>query len=207
MTNLARDRLDPRLESLLEHVEWARGLAGRLVADAARADDVVQSALAAAVKSPPREATNLRGWLGEVVRNAARGIGREEGRRASRERAAAKLEALEGADELVARAEMTRDLATEGPFQSNRRAVMGSRAATRPYFALPCARRSCTKMSASNHTPPPAAPTKHRIASPGYPHSSNLVCTRIRSAAPTISAASTIPAVIRFAIFCIASIK
>lgn len=103
--------LDPRLESLLEHVEWARALAGRLVADAARADDVVQSALASAAKSPPRDATNLRGWLGEVVRNAARGIGREEARRSQRERAAAKPEALEGVDELVARAEMSRDLA------------------------------------------------------------------------------------------------
>jgi len=96
---------------LLEHVEWARALAGRLVTDAARADDVVQNALASAAKSPPRDATNLRGWLGEVVRNAARGIGREESRRASRERAAARPEALEGADELLARAELSRDLA------------------------------------------------------------------------------------------------
>lgn len=103
--------LEPRLEALLEHMEWARGLAGRLVADAARADDVVQSALAAAAKSPPRDATNLRGWLGEVVRNAARTVGREEARRDRRERVAAKPEALEGADELVARAEMSRDLA------------------------------------------------------------------------------------------------
>lgn len=103
--------LDPRLEALLEHAEWARGLAGRLVADAARADDVVQSALAAAAKSPPRDATNLRGWLGQVVRNAARTVGREEGRRDHRERAAARPEAIEGADELVARAEMSRDLA------------------------------------------------------------------------------------------------
>jgi len=103
--------LDPRLESLLEQVEWARALAGRLVADAARADDVVQSALASAAKSLPRDATNLRGWVGEVVRNAARGIGREELRRSQRERTAAKPEAVEGADELVARAEMSRDLA------------------------------------------------------------------------------------------------
>lgn len=103
--------LDPRLESLLEHVDWARKLAGRLVADAARADDVVQAALAAAVKSPPRDDANLRGWLGQVVRNVARGTGRDESRRALRERAASRPEAQSATDELVARAETTRDLA------------------------------------------------------------------------------------------------
>lgn len=103
--------MNPQLEALLQHAEWARALAGRLVADAARADDVVQSALASAAKSPPRDATNLRGWLGTVVRNAARGSGREESRRTNREHAAAKSEALESAHDLVARAEMSRDLA------------------------------------------------------------------------------------------------
>lgn len=111
MSKRTDDGLDPRLASLLEHADWARRLAGRLVADAARADDVAQSALLAAASSPPRETTNLRGWLSEVVRNAARGIGREESRRSRREVEAARAEAIEGADELAARAEMSTDLA------------------------------------------------------------------------------------------------
>jgi hypothetical protein len=50
--------------------------------------------------------------------------------------------------------------------------------------------------------PPPAAARKNSIANPGYPKSLNGVSIRISIAAPMISAASSRPSVIRFAIFC-----
>jgi RNA polymerase sigma-70 factor (ECF subfamily) len=59
------------VETLLAERAWVRALARRLVADDATADDVVQQTWLAALESPPRDSSALRGWLSRVVRNAA----------------------------------------------------------------------------------------------------------------------------------------
>jgi RNA polymerase sigma-70 factor (ECF subfamily) len=95
----------PAPESLLAHTGWMRRLARSLVRDDAQADDVVQDAMAAALRSPPRDAVALPAWLAATVRNAARQVWRGESRRAAREMASARPEAQPGAAEVVARAE------------------------------------------------------------------------------------------------------
>src|SRR5262245_23132499 len=101
--------LDPvGTEQLLAHASWARGLAARLVRDAATADDVVQRAWLAALERSPRQAERARAWLGRVVRNLAWKERRAEARRDARERSAAAPEATRGADEVVAELEAQR---------------------------------------------------------------------------------------------------
>jgi len=95
-------------EQLLAHASWARGLAARLVRDAATADDVVQRAWLAALERSPRQSERTRAWLGRVVRNLAWKERRAEARRDARERSAATPEATRGADELVAELEAQR---------------------------------------------------------------------------------------------------
>jgi RNA polymerase sigma-70 factor (ECF subfamily) len=91
------------LDELLGHSGWARSLARSLVSDAAGADDLVQDALVAALKAPPRQRSNLRGWLARVMRNAAR-------ERARRERA---RPAVEGQGRVAAEALAPDALAAE----------------------------------------------------------------------------------------------
>jgi RNA polymerase sigma-70 factor (ECF subfamily) len=96
----------------LAHADWVRALAGRLVADSARADDVAQDTWVAAIESPPRDARNPKGWLASIVRNTARELGRGERRREGRERAVAKPEAcVPSSEELVRRAHLQREIA------------------------------------------------------------------------------------------------
>jgi RNA polymerase sigma-70 factor (ECF subfamily) len=95
----------PAPETLLVHTNWMRRLARSLVRDDAQADDVVQDAMAAALRSPPRDPVALPAWLAATVRNAARQLWRGENRRVAREAAAARPESLPGAAEVVARAE------------------------------------------------------------------------------------------------------
>lgn len=64
---------------------WIRELAGQLVSDQARADDVAQETLLAAWSSPPRDRTGLRAWLSTVARNVARRAGRSDRRRRDHE--------------------------------------------------------------------------------------------------------------------------
>lgn len=71
----------PRIEELLGHLGWVRALAGRLVADAASADDLVQQTWLAALERPPRHGSNPRGWLARVLKNQLR-----QGARATRRR-------------------------------------------------------------------------------------------------------------------------
>ncbi|MEM9380825.1 MAG: sigma-70 family RNA polymerase sigma factor [Planctomycetota bacterium] len=97
-----------RTEDLLQHLSWARSLARRLVADDSTADDVVQESMAAALRTPPHADRPVRPWLARVVGNAARQRRRAEGRRAVRERGAAREEALPSAAELTGRAEAQR---------------------------------------------------------------------------------------------------
>ncbi|MCK6446068.1 MAG: sigma-70 family RNA polymerase sigma factor [Planctomycetes bacterium] len=99
------------VEALLEHADWVRALARTLIADSEAAEDVAQEAWLAALRAPPGHAMNLRGWLGAVVRNTARKFGRERTRRATREAAVARPEALPGAAELVEQADLQRELA------------------------------------------------------------------------------------------------
>jgi RNA polymerase sigma-70 factor (ECF subfamily) len=95
----------PAPETLLVHTNWMRRLARSLVRDDAQADDVVQDAMAAALRSPPRDPLALPAWLAATVRNAARQMWRGESRRAAREASSARPESLPGAAEVVARAE------------------------------------------------------------------------------------------------------
>ena len=97
-----RERSTPdEPESLAAHAGFLRSLARGLLFDRSAADDVAQKALLIALQKPvvrntwrkdPRDGTpafSLRGWLAGVVRNLARERGREDARRAERERAGA----------------------------------------------------------------------------------------------------------------------
>jgi RNA polymerase sigma factor (sigma-70 family) len=79
----AADRV--RIETLLAHAGWLRGLSRRLVSDPLSAEDVVQDTWLAAIEHPPREATGARAWLGAVARNVVRARGRSDSRRSKRE--------------------------------------------------------------------------------------------------------------------------
>src|SRR5262245_33000804 len=87
---------------LATHAAFLRSLAKSLLFDKSTAGDVAQRAMllalqrersrGAAEKRPPAEPRSLRAWLAGVVRNLALQSGREERRRAERERAAAHSE-------------------------------------------------------------------------------------------------------------------
>ena len=96
---------------LLEHQAWVRRLAHSLLRDEHAAEDAAQDAFRSALERPPAERTNLRGWLGAVVRNAALQSQRSERARTARERRAARGESLPSAAELVEQAELLRELA------------------------------------------------------------------------------------------------
>jgi RNA polymerase sigma-70 factor (ECF subfamily) len=93
----------PSPEQLLEHAAWLRRLAGTLVLDAARADDVTQQTLLEALQRAPARVEHSRAWLATVARNFARSWSRSDTRRQSLERATARPEAEPAADEVVAR--------------------------------------------------------------------------------------------------------
>ena len=61
-----------RPEDLLEHLDWARALARKLVLDTSTADDVVQDSFASALRTPPAGA--LAG-AGRGQRGAPAGAG------------------------------------------------------------------------------------------------------------------------------------
>ena len=98
--------MSPELESLLRDEGWVRQLARRLVREA-DADDLVQEAWLAARRAPAeRGGDHGRRWLAAVLRNRVRQERRSGARRAERERAAARSEALPAADELLERLEL-----------------------------------------------------------------------------------------------------
>jgi RNA polymerase sigma-70 factor (ECF subfamily) len=99
-----------RIEELLAHANWVRALATRLVRDPAAADDVTQEVWAYALRTPPRERTNLRGWLAAAVRSAASALRRGEQRREARERLAQAPREELGPAEFVERAQLHREL-------------------------------------------------------------------------------------------------
>jgi len=73
------------LEELLRESGWLRSLAGHLVADGARADDLVQETWLAALRTPPPATTPRRAWLARVLRSRAANAHRGDARRARRE--------------------------------------------------------------------------------------------------------------------------
>lgn len=99
------------LELLLEHADWVRGLAHRLVSDPASADDAAQDAWLAAVKRPPRAGVSPRAWLGRVLHNSVLRAARDRRLELERQERAASAEALPSASELAEQAELQRRLA------------------------------------------------------------------------------------------------
>lgn len=98
---------------LLARAAWTRGLARRLVRDAAAADELLQETWLALLSRPRAalEAARSRGFLGAVLRNRARETGRADRARERRERAAARGEALPSAERLLSAFESQRVLA------------------------------------------------------------------------------------------------
>jgi len=96
------------VETLLAHREWVRAVAVAVVRDPNAADDVEQETWLAALSSPPRHASSLRGWFGAVARSRARRIGRTESRRDARESAGARREPTQSAAELAETADTHR---------------------------------------------------------------------------------------------------
>ncbi len=75
-------------DALVAHAAWMRRLALALTGREADADDLVQEAYVAALRSPPDPELPPRPWLAEVVRNAWRMRLRGERRRRTREETA-----------------------------------------------------------------------------------------------------------------------
>ena len=100
----------PDTAALLAHVGWVRGLARELVADAAEAEDVAQDALVSALEHPPREPGAWPAYLRALLRNAFLQRRRSGERRAVRERAGARAEALPSAADSVERLAVHREV-------------------------------------------------------------------------------------------------
>ncbi|MEM6672862.1 MAG: sigma-70 family RNA polymerase sigma factor [Planctomycetota bacterium] len=108
---------EPDLDLLLAQTGWLRSLARRLVGDPADADDLTQDTLAMALEAPPRGGADprvLRAWLATVLRRRASHGVRAAGRRADRERVAAREDLnTDDAARIVERADTARSLAEE----------------------------------------------------------------------------------------------
>lgn len=100
----------PELEQLLAHANWVRSLALQLCADVHAAEDAAQDTLTAALRHPPREPERARGFLARTLHNALAMARRSEQRRARREQLATPPADTVDASELVARAELHRQL-------------------------------------------------------------------------------------------------
>jgi RNA polymerase sigma factor (sigma-70 family) len=95
-----------RIENLLRHRAWVRGVARALVRGDQDADDLEQEAWLAAVNAPPPEGGSPRAWLGTVLRRTAAKVRLRDERREKREQASARDGAMKSPAELVAAAEM-----------------------------------------------------------------------------------------------------
>jgi len=105
--------IEVRIEDLLQHAGFVRKLALSLVRDANAAEDLVQDTWLAALKRPPRDAGNLRGWLARVVTNVARQRGRREAPRRAREISTHEERPTATPDELLAAVDAQRVLAEQ----------------------------------------------------------------------------------------------
>jgi len=99
------------IDELLGHSAWLRALAGALVNDAARADDLVQDTWFAALRSPPGRGVAPRQWLARVARNLASNARRSERRRGEHEARAAGEREDSSPEALAQEAEAQRVLA------------------------------------------------------------------------------------------------
>ena len=108
---MGAEPLQIRFEELYEHAGWVRALARSLVADSGVAEDLVQETWLAALRRPPADRRNLRGWLGRVVTNAARQRHRREASRPAVDQAQEPGSGEESPEELVAAVEGHRELA------------------------------------------------------------------------------------------------
>lgn len=89
---------------LLEHAEWVRGLATRLVRDGT--DDAVQDLWLSALRTPPDPSRPARPWLARVLQNAARKRFRDESTRREHETAAPQPDAEPSPEALVGRVQL-----------------------------------------------------------------------------------------------------
>ena len=85
-------------DEFLANQAFLRRLAWGLVHDAGRAEDLVQETFAVWAERRPRGLATPRAWLARVLKNRARNVQREEERRAHRERAVARPEALDAGE-------------------------------------------------------------------------------------------------------------
>jgi RNA polymerase sigma factor (sigma-70 family) len=108
--------------TVLEHLDWVRGLALSLVRDASRADDIMQEAWLAALRRPAAAGVASKGWLARVVRNAVRQENRRTAIRSEHEERARLRDETASTDELVDRVHTQRMvvdavLALDTPYQ------------------------------------------------------------------------------------------
>ncbi len=108
MTPPSPPPVDARL--LLEHAQWMRRLARRLVHDAESAEDLSQETWTRLLERPPDLERPFRGWIATVMRNLVRTEQRGAARRAARERLSARAEAEPSSLELFERAALQREL-------------------------------------------------------------------------------------------------
>lgn len=100
-----------QIDELLASQGWMKRLATSLVGSEAAAEDLVQEAWIAALRSPPDEGRPVRPWLRQVLRNLARMRWRGDERRAVREQAMAPAAPEPTPEDLAARVATQRRLA------------------------------------------------------------------------------------------------
>lgn len=99
-------------DELLEHVDWLRALAHRLVSDESRAEDCLQDTWLATLRWPPRPGVGETSWLRRVLKSQVFRKAREERRRRAREEATARPEGSSmGPEQIVEQAEQRQLLA------------------------------------------------------------------------------------------------
>ncbi len=108
MDRVASKFRDPAF--ILEHQDFVRGLANKLVFDDQMAEDVAQATWLAVLEHPPEHERSLRAWLATLVRNIAFKAKRGARNRVDREREVARAEAIAPAEELVLRENSRREL-------------------------------------------------------------------------------------------------
>ncbi len=99
-----------QIHELLDHAEWLRALARRLVSDPVEQDEIQQDVWLVALARQRERVRDVRAWLARVAHNRVAEVFRARGRRTSREVSAAVPEALPSSERLVEEAELQRAL-------------------------------------------------------------------------------------------------
>ena len=97
-----------RVEHLLTHAGFVRGLTRALLRGDPRVDDVVQETWLAAIRRGPRRGVPARAWLGAVVHNLVAGLRRKDAAHARAQAAAVRPDRVPATSEIVAREEVRR---------------------------------------------------------------------------------------------------